>query len=261
MRNNLFATGHKFEVVDPTDDTTYTVGSQGFMSYIEKTDSSFMNVAQLRTIMIRRGKGGKDRLSSVRIYVPIFTIDSGPFDKAMPDKVARKHFLHIKSLQNYSGSVMSMPGIDFLAWALSYVKKIKNMAESCQHHNLSMEKTHPFSQINRLGDYFEQEPEAYLEKYASEEFRNEFLGALRPFLSAMVRVQLNKAVQRAEMLVTAAEFLDFTNSGEFIPKDAKEQKNEYRFTEDEKSLKENIRNYKDLLKRVNKFSKEKSAKS
>ena len=59
MKNSLFITGQKFKVIEPTKDTAFGIGSLGFVSFLEKMDSSFMNVAQLQTTIIRKGKGGK----------------------------------------------------------------------------------------------------------------------------------------------------------------------------------------------------------
>ena len=68
-------------------------------------------------------------------------------------------------------------------------------------------------------------------------------------------------MHRAETLALAAEFIEFTNSGAFIPKDAEDKKNEYRFTEDDAELKENMKMYKKALDAAKAAKDSKSKKS
>lgn len=268
MKNNLLRTGQKFKVIPPTNDTSFGPGSLGFMSYMEKLDGSFMNLAQMKATIIRRGKTGKARINFTRIYVPIFPLtdaefklDQKAFMKAMPDGGVRSPMLFIKKAMPAEFNVMEMSGLDFLGWAHSQVRCYRNMIETCKHSNWPESKSHPFNRMMTLSDRFEEDPEHFLENLASEQPRLDFLEEFRKALAGITRVILQRQVQRAETLALAAEFLDFTNSGAFIPKDAEKKENEYRFTEDDKALKENMKSYKKLLEAAKEMADTKSKKS
>lgn len=261
MKNNLFRTGQKFTVVEPSEDSTYPVGSTGFMSFVERHDQSYMNLAQVRTVMVRRGKTGKERIEHPRMYFPIFPIDAEPFKKAMPDKGMRKGYVFVQPEEPNLADIMTLDDVDFLGWSISYVRMLRNAVENCKHHQWPGSKNHLFNKLMRANEYFDDDPEAIKATLASVDSRNEFLAEVRPFTTSLVRVMINKAVARAEMLLTAAEFLDFTNSGEFIPKDAKDKKNEFHFTDDDKELKTNIKIQKKKLEHFKKLSAKKSNKS
>lgn len=261
MKNNLFIPGTKFIVVDPTQDGTFNVGSTGFISYLEKIDGSFMNVAQCRAAMTRRGKGGKNRLSFCKIFVPIFPVIDEGFAKAMPTGGIRKYYLHIEQEVPPYTDVMGFSSIDFIGWAHAKTRMLKYMSEKCKHRKWPEKKGHPFNQMVRMHEYYEEDPERWDEKFADSDLREAFITKLRPAQASLVRILLKQAVLRSEILNSAAEFLEFTNSGAFIPKDAKDTKNEYRFTEDDKALKENVKKTKEALKKITKLSTEKFKRS
>jgi hypothetical protein len=261
MDHNMFELGTKFEVVEPTDDSTYGVGSTGFIFGSSKIDSSFMNVGVLSAIFIRRGKGGKERINNKKFYTPIFTIDNPGFCKIMPDKGVRKPFLYIKRVDPLPFDVMEASNIEFLGWSVAYVRHIQKMYESCKHSRWPENKSHIFNRLIKAPDYFEENPEKWFEDFTAENARAEIIETIRMAVSSMVKVNLSFDKDRLNSVATAAEFLDFVNNGEFIPKDAENKENEYRFTEDEKSLKENIKFYKKLVEDIEKFIKLKQTKS
>lgn len=260
MKHNLIETGRPFQVVEPTEDSTFGVGTTGFFSYVDKNDSSFINLAMVRTVIIRRGKGGKERMDIARMYFPIFPIEAKEFQKAMPDKGVRKAYVHIEPGEKI-GDAMMLPDIEYLGWATASVRRLKHMAEKCKHHQWPGSSKHIMNQFMRIHEYFEDDPSRIKERMASQEKRVELLDVLRSMASSMTRMVLHQSVYRADLLLSAAEFLEFTNSGGFIPKDAKDKKNEYRFTEDDKSLQLLVKKHQKLHKHLSGLSKAKANKS
>ena len=111
-----------------------------------------------------------------------------------------------------------------------------------------------------MPEYFNEDPDKWKDQLCQPDQRDEFLAAMRPMMSSLVRMTLQDAVARSEVLLTASEFLEFTNSGEFIPKDAKDKKNEFRFTEDDKSLGLMVKKHKKMRDHLTKLSKAKAKK-
>jgi hypothetical protein len=267
LKNALFTSGTKFKVVDPSKDSTYGVGTQGFISFIEGLDSSFMNVAMSKVVIIRRGKGGKNRLDFTKMYTPVFPIDHEGFDKAMPTTTGgiRRPYLTVERDMAEVVNVMDIPAIDFLGWACSQARRVRFMSEQCRHFKWPSTKKHPLNAMIRTIDYFEEDPIAYIDQFTSAEYRTQFLNSLRPMLSTMIRVDLIHNKTYAEALATAAEFLQFTNAGGFLDKESKgkkdQPKNEYRFTEDDKMLGETLSHHNKELKQAEKLMLMKQKKS
>jgi hypothetical protein len=267
LKNILFAAGAKFKVVSPSNDSTYGVGTLGFISYIESIDPSFMNVAMTYAIIIRRGKGGKHRLDYTKMYIPIFPIDHEGFAKAMPTGGVRRPYLTIERDMPKITNIMDLTDIEFLGWACSQARRLRFMSEQCRHFKWPSAKKHPINSKVRTNDYIEEDPPAYLSQYTSSDYRTQFLDCLRPMLSTMIRVDLIHNMAHAEASATAAEFIQFTNAGGFLEdkkgkKDKKDQpKNEYRFTEDDKMLTDNFNHYSKELKQAKELMLMKQKKS
>lgn len=263
MKNNLFRTGQKFVVVEPTTDSAYTAGSTGYMAFVEKQDNSFANVARVQAVIIRRGKGGKERIECLHLYFPIFRVDDKAFQKVMPEKGMRRGYVHPEIEGPAILNVMDLSDIEYLGWAIACIKAMRWMVEKCKHHQWPSSQQHIFNKLGRVAEYFNADPEnlgKIKNQLASPDSRVGFLAELRPAFASLVRVNLSEAVLVAEMLHTAAEFLEFTNSGKFIPKDAKDKKNEFHFTDNNKMLKDNIQKHKKRLEQLTKLSKQRTKK-
>jgi hypothetical protein len=251
LSSNLLEPGAMFKVGDKTKDNTFSPGSLGFVSLIRGIDDSYQDVAKVLAVMTRRGKGGKNRLMSVNICTPIFYIGHEGFDKLLPENGARKHFIHIERETPMATDVMKLPPLDFLGFATAISKRIKYMSDQCQHKKWPEDKGNPINVLKRMPDYFEEDPDTYLDKFTTTEFREQFVLEARRMTSALIRVHLQLDITRAEAELHAAEFLAFVNNGEFIPKDAKEKKNEYAFTEDNALLERTIKFHTNLKKEIN----------
>ena len=79
--------------------------------------------------------------------------------------------------------------------------------------------------------------------------------------SSLVRMQIQLDITRADAEMNAAEFLLYTNKGEFIPKDAEDKTNEYKFTEDNEMLECTVKHYKSLRKSISDLYESKKKKS
>ena len=252
LQSYLFEAGAKFIVLDQVKDGTFGPGSLGYISYIKSLDDNYQNLAKVVAVIIRRGKGGKDRLSVHTLYMPVFVFENENFDKLMPDS-NRKYYIHIEREGDPIMSVSDMNILDFLGWAAAITVRLKKMSESCKHRKWPEDKSNPLNRISRLHQHFEQDPEGHQEEYNNEDFRNHFVAECRKMNSAMARIHLQFDLKKVELELNAAEFLEYTNKGEFIPEDAKDKTNEYEFTDDSKLLTRSVKHYSSIKDEIQKL--------
>ena len=240
LSSGLLEPGAMFCVTDRVKDNTFSPGSLGFVSFIKGLDESYQNVAKIRCVMIRRGKGGKPRLMNATICVPVFNVEHENFPKLMPEPGARKYYMDIERYLPLATEVMEMKPLYFMGYAVALAKRIKHMSDQCKHKKWPEAKSNPINVLKKLPDYFEDDPDTYLEKYANAAFRDRFIEVSRKMVSSLIRMHLQLDITRADVELNAAEFLLFTNKGEFIPKDAEDKTNEYQFTDDNDMLQRTV---------------------
>jgi len=184
------------------------------------------------------------------ICTPIFYVDHEGFDKLLPEPGSRKYYMHIKRDLPLATDILKLSPLEFLGYSVAISKRIKHMSDQCQHRKWPETKSHPINVLKRMPDYFEEDPEALLEKYTTEDFRENFILEARRMISSLIRVQIQLDLDRADVEVNAAEFLLFANKGEFIPKDAEDKTNEYKFTDDDTMLKRTVKYHQELHKKI-----------
>jgi len=243
-----------FQVTNKFKDNTLSPGSLGFVSFIRGVDESYQDVAKVVSIIIRRGKTGKARLMYVDLYVPIFTVDHKGFRKLLPESGARRYFTYTERYSPIAGDIMKLNGLEFLGYATAMSKRIKYMSDQCKHRKWPEAKSNPINVLKRLPEHFEDNPvEVMLEKYANQSFRKGFVEEIRRLTSSLVRVHLQLEIIKAKTELNAAEFLLFTNRGEFISKDAEDKTNEYEFTKDNDMLERTIDFYSKVKDKIQKL--------
>jgi hypothetical protein len=259
LQSYLFEAGAKFTAVDRVKDGTFGPGSLGFISYVKSLDDNYQNLAKVVVVITRRGKGGKGRLGVHTLYLPVFVFENENFAKLMPDS-NRKYYIHIERETDPIMSIADMDALDFLGWATAMVIKLKKMSESCRHKKWPEDKSNPLNRINRLYQHFEEDPDGHLVEYDNEDFRDNFIAECRRMNSAMARIHLQFDLKKVELELNAAEFLEYTNKGEFIPEDAEDKKNEYEFTDDDKLLTRSVKHYGSIKDEIQKLYDDKQTK-
>ena len=259
LQSCLFEAGAKFVISENIKDSTFGPGTVGFVSYIDGLDDSYQNLAKITAAIIRRGKTGKERLDINHLFVPIFYFDNENFAKLMP-KDTRKYYVHPERDLSLAYPLMDMPDLDFVGWAAAMAIRLKKMNDSCRHKKWPEEKANPLNTVRRALDHFSEDPPEYLIKLANPDFRAAFVDECRQKSSAMIRVHLDFDIRKLDVEVNAAEFLLFTNQGEFIPKDAEDKTNEYEFAKDNKLLERSVAYYTDVREEVRKLAEEKRKK-
>lgn len=259
--SKLLEPGAMFMVTDAVKDNMFPPGSIGFISYINGIDDSYQDIAKIHAIMIRKGKGGKDRVMKATLFSPIFYVDHKGFDKLLPeDGGNKKGYVHIERHMSATIDMMELSPMMFIGYAVALSTRIKFMSDQCKHRRWPEKKSHPVNVLRQLSGYFEEDPEILLEKHGSEAFRIDFVEKARRMVSSLIRMQIQLDMTRADAEVNAAEFLVFTNKGEFIPKDAKDKENEYKFTDDDAMLRRTLAHHKKLHSNIEVLLKNKKNK-
>ena len=260
LHSNLLEPGAMFKVTDEAKDSNIYPGSLGFISFVRGIDESYQDVAKVAVIIIRRGKTGKPRVMTATICVPVFFVDHKGFRKLLPESGSKKYFMHIERYRPIATDLMAWTPVEFLGYATAISRRIKHMSDQCRHKKWPEAKSHPINVMKRMPDYFEEDPEHYMNNFASEEFRDNFLQEARKMSSSLVRMQIHLDMTRVDTEINAAEFLLFTNKGEFIPDDAEDKANEYKFMDDNTILKNTVSFHKKLKSDIEKLYKDKRNK-
>ncbi len=261
LTSKLLEPGALFTVTDSVKDTVFPAGSLGFISSINGTDDSYQNIAKVSAIMIRKGKTGKARILNSSLFIPIFYVNHKGFDKLLPEEGSKKCYVHIERYMSATVDIMKLSPLMFLGYAAALSRQIKCMSDQCRHRKWPEAKSHPVNIMRQLPGNFEGDPEPFMEKYSAKEFMDNFVNSARRMVSSLIRMQIQLDITRADAEINAAEFLVFTNKGEFIPKDAEDKKNEYKFTDDDAMLKRNLAHYKKLRSNIETLFKSKKNKN
>ncbi|MEA3296173.1 MAG: hypothetical protein U9Q27_03495 [Patescibacteria group bacterium] len=188
MYNNIVRPGIMFQVIKPTKDNIFRVGTIGFIKYVEGQDQNFPNIVFYKVIIIRRGKSGKFRLESNEISVPIFLPKHENIENIF-SKVNHKHFLFINtSLNLMPKNILNFDNYSFLGWATSwghFLNKLYTKVKGIEAwpHN----KNHILNIITRLPNKFIETPEHTLKTFTTKQFRTKIIMEIRRFESVLSR--------------------------------------------------------------------------
>ena len=261
LTSNLLEPGAMIIATDKVKDGSFPPGSLGFVSFVRGVDDSYQDLAKICVVQVRVGKTGKARIQNANLSVPVFYVDHKGFDKLLPGEGDRKGFVHVERHIPMTTDVMALDPLNFLGYAVAISKRIKHMSDQCRHKKWPEDKGHPINILKRMPDYFANDPDGSLEKFTEENFRVDFVEKARRMMSRLVRVHIELDMTRVEAEVNAAEFLLFTNKGEFIPKDAEDKTNEYEFTKNNKMLEQTVDYHKKLRDQIHALYKDKRKKS
>jgi len=256
LKSNIFDTCIKFRISDKIKNPAHLSGSMGFISYLDGLDDSYQNVADINTVIIRKGKTGKERLFFCKLRIPIFVFDGKQFAKILPTIENRRNFVYIDRENDQLFNLMDTDSLDFIGWATAMSSKLKLMSSRCKHSRWPSGNKNPVNKMLQLPDYFGDDPLAKLEFFGNPDFRHEFLNEARVMYSSMVKIHLEREKIKAGCELNASEFLEFTNKGKFLEK--KNAENEYKFTDDNALLERTIKHYKAAKKDIEVLCKNKT---
>ena len=211
LTSKLIAPGTKFIVTEDIKDSTFGPGTIGMMSYIVKKDASFENVAHAYVAIIRRGKGGMDRLNYNQINFPVF------FDERMTEHkdylpLEKKYHVNIKTVDYDELDLLKIKSLDFLGWASAYTAYIYNLTNNLANRRVwPSDPKHILNSARRIPGLYEESKKETEKIYASTKWRTEFIKEIRRMESTIIRCVLIYKMSVSDIAKNAAKFIKFTN--------------------------------------------------
>lgn len=242
LQSNILDTGSMFMISEKIKNPGYLSGTIGFVASSFILDDSYQNVVNMHSVLIRKGKTGKERLEFCKLRTPIFTFDAENFAKILPSVENRKNFVYIDEQKGQPTNLLDVHSLNFIGWAVAMSSKLKLMSSKCNHSKWPSQNKNPINKIIKLPDYFSEDPEKNLEYFGDLGFRSSFLQEARAMYSGMIKIHLEIDRLKVGCELNAAEFLEYTNRGKFL--DKKNAKNEYKFTDDNELLERTVKYYK-----------------
>lgn len=95
LETTICDSGTPFTIGNEVKDGTFIPGSSGFMSMTLGPECTCPNVMFYKAVIVRRGKGGKDRFEQVMLLAPIFKLPGVPLTFLIPENEGRQHFVDI----------------------------------------------------------------------------------------------------------------------------------------------------------------------
>ncbi len=212
LANNLYSAGTKFIVTPDVKGNLFMPSSIGFVAYMVETDFDYQNVASIKVIMTRRGKGGQKRINVSDISIPIFSNDDMlKRENYLP--VERRTYAHIESMPLSEENLLNIDQLDFLGWSCAYATYLQYLAFNFSYpRGVGNNWTDgPLKDVHLLPQRFEENPKRYLREYGEKDFRIEFISKARELESVLIKCATSYKKSVIEAILNSAHFLEYTN--------------------------------------------------
>jgi hypothetical protein len=182
MITNVLNAGSLFTTLDPLKSSVLPPGSIGFVAHIRQVHRPLCYTAE--TVIIRKGKTGKQRLDSKNIRAPIFlTPELQENEKYIEflskELVTLKYYMHIKPVDMLP-SILEFTELEFIAWAFAYYRHIISLMElSNPPFKFQGEQFTPLSRVSSLPSKWQNNPQEILDYYKSTTHKREVVSHLR----------------------------------------------------------------------------------
>jgi hypothetical protein len=226
IESKIFAPGSKITV---TPDLRGAVqpGSIAFVAFFRRGHKEWVHGTVIKIIIIRRGKGGQNRIESRSIVVPTFFIDGDEkFMASIP--TGWKELMNIE-LVPVPRSLVASSSMDFLGWACAYTNFLYDASKQYNMtHAWPADPDDPVNICLRLESHFESKPQAILAKAKDRELRADLvigIRALEARLSGAVLGYMSKVSYHNVRM--CSYFEKFNNDVPVVTKSAINRSNKY----------------------------------
>ena len=229
-------TGEKFVVNQDVKDTTFSPGSTAFMSYMTEPDVDYQDVARIKVVVVRRGKGGMDRVNLNNLHVPIFR-DPRMMEHENYLPIGRKYYVHVDKERLSSANVLELDDIDFLGWACAKACYIYYLTTHFAKKNIPslwpQSNKNPVVVASRFTEYFESDPGATVKNFSeNKDFREHFIAQMRTLESAGAKSGILYHKRVVAAILNSAKFMVYTNDKYFPVTDKAEAENSVKYYEE-----------------------------
>lgn len=178
---NIYKPGTFLTVTDKVKDGTYGVGSLYVLCFYRNGTNS--SVLTNDAVVIRKGKGGKQRLDYDNIYTAMFTVKNKTFTQHLPiedGKSTVNRFVDVEKVQ-IKDDLMELSNIEFIGWCAAYGQYLVHISKYSKHGvKWPEDKSHPLNKAINMFAIWENNPERAIEKYAINlEVRADIITAIR----------------------------------------------------------------------------------
>jgi hypothetical protein len=253
--------GSSFIINGFVKDSSYGIGSKGYVSFITYTHETYQNIAKIVAMMIRRGKGGKPRLEKMELCVPIFVYfeNEENFRKIMPNVSDMRNYssIEIEETHNEPTDLLSVPTIEFIGWSSAVITALNHAASKAKYGTWPEDQAHPLNRFRRLPEVYSDDYARFDEVYENKNNRAFVIEQIRQVDASLFKIKMGYRLKMLDIIMNAAEFLVYVNKGEFIPPEQEDKTNEFRFTENQTLLDENLKYHKEAHKDLYRICSEK----
>lgn len=186
--SNIVRPGTMFEVIKPTKDNIFGIGTVGFVGYVKGQDQDFPNVIFYKVVIIRRGKSGKARLEYGEISVPIF-LPEYKNSKSIFPKINRKHFVFVNtSVDLMPKKISEFNNHSFLGWVTAWGCFLNKLHTTVKRIKIwPFDSDHTLNIIRELPNKFIENPAHVIKNYTSHAFKTTAVIEIRLFESTLSR--------------------------------------------------------------------------
>jgi len=224
---SICTVGTPFIINDNLKDSTFSVGTTGFLGYILGPDHNNPNIVFQNTLITKRGKKGKRRLENGILLNPIYKFPGLPIEDIIPKMPERKGFVDIDINDFETVGLINRCGDDFVAWLLArsnFAAELDEKSNFPQGHKIAQ----VLSTSNRQVYVWPKEGKLYTFRATAETMYNggheyqlaeEFLSinGKRLLLSELKQIEMLLTIPRLEyqrkvcnVLIDALEFIHAT---------------------------------------------------
>jgi len=206
VQTNILNPGIKFVVLDEPKDGAFPPGTTGFMGCLTGKSSRNNHVYSAQVVIIRKGKGGKDRVDVNSINTPIFLTDEMQENKAYHEVLpfGAKYYVHIKTVP-MENTLLAMSNIDFIGWAGAYNQYVQNLTGFSNHpFRWPEDKSNPLNITSRLNERWANDPGHLLDLFSSKEFRVKTVNVIRKTEASLIKCVASYQYRLAQTIKAAA---------------------------------------------------------
>lgn len=211
VRTNILPVGSKFIVRETIKNNSVLPGTCGFFSFVNSQIS--YAVSEICVVIIRRGKGGKDRVDITYPCVPVVYINNEDFIREYVRPKDINYVVDLEKVDLEYNNILDVSPIEFIGWAMSFSLLLDRL--STRYNFKSLWPTRKSYVLNYLLSLdYNNNPTKVNYKYSDEEYRRRVVNEIRRMSSILTRpyisstnVVYGKLCQSIERIVSTNKYL------------------------------------------------------
>lgn len=190
--------GDKFEVINPQMNNSFPPGTMGYFSYVQGRSDQGRNSLNVRVTVLRRGKGGKPRLESNTMTMPVFHEKHTVLDRSLKiDAECLSYFVLQRRIPVFVNLLTAEPE-DFLGWCFSYTNFLHFLSKTTDFKNIWPKEKDRLNRLLHLSSEWNEHNDVVMEKYSNIEVRERAVASLRMMETKLYRRLLKYKLSNAE---------------------------------------------------------------